>query len=137
MGKITQDSTKQDYSYLDFTLKDDDTYSVKINANYKNSITEVIIPSTYNGKKVTTIPQEAFYGCNSLKTVNIPSSVIEIGNYAFYGIGTLSEVTFDDPNNWYAIWAGNKEDYSSKVSDPVKMAEILKVMNYSLLKISE
>ena len=32
---------------------------------------------------------------------------------------------------------GNKEDYSSKVSDPVKMAEILKVMNYSLLKISE
>ena len=113
---------------------DDDTYSVRINPDYKNSVTVVTIPSTYENKKVTTIPQEAFYGCSGLTSVTIPSSVKKIGAYAFYGIRTLSEVYFEDTNGWYAHWAGNKFSYSSKVENPGGIAAELKVMNYPLIK---
>ena len=50
---------------------------------------EIIIPEvvSYKGKdyKVTHIGYEAFRGCNSLYAVSIPSSIVNIDNYAFLG----------------------------------------------------
>ena len=44
------------------------------------------------GSSVTSIGDEAFYGCSKLTAVEIPSSVTSIGNYAFYGCSSLTSV---------------------------------------------
>ena len=52
-----------------------------------SSLTSVNIPSS-----VTTIGGHAFSGCRSLTSVNIPSGVTEIGEYTFSGCRSLTSV---------------------------------------------
>ena len=75
---------------LEFTLINNDTeYAV---SDYTGSSTEVIIPSTYNGKTVTSIGYEAFSWCYSLTSIEIPSSVTSIGECAFELCYSLTSV---------------------------------------------
>ena len=84
LGSIGGDVT--DYtSMLTFTILDDGTLSVSVKSDYQNSIEKVVIPSTYNGRKVTVIAEKAFYNCKYLKNVTIPNTVTQIGNSAFCG----------------------------------------------------
>lgn len=53
------------------------------NTNKINNITDVVIPSEINGKKVTVIGTNAFAG-NQIKNVIMPNSVTSIGGYGFY-----------------------------------------------------
>ena len=59
----------------------------KIISFRNKNIESYVIPSS-----VTSIGDWAFYGCDSLSEVVIPSSVTSIGNRAFSGCGSLSEV---------------------------------------------
>ena len=59
----------------------------KIISFRNKNIESYVIPSC-----VTSIGDWAFYGCGSLSEVVIPSSVTSIGDRAFYGCGSLSEV---------------------------------------------
>ncbi|MBR5592073.1 MAG: leucine-rich repeat domain-containing protein [Kiritimatiellae bacterium] len=43
----------------------------------------ISIPSTLGGYPVTAIGSQAFYNCNNLTSITIPSSVTSIGDYAF------------------------------------------------------
>ena len=69
------------------------------------NLSTVVIPSTVvnNGTTytVTSIGDEAFYGCSKLTAVEIPSSVTSIGNYAFYGCSGLTSVEI--PNSVTSI----------------------------------
>ena len=53
---------------------------------------ELIIPSEYNAKPVTSIGNEAFSRCTGLMSVTIPDSVKSIGDDAFYNCYRLIEV---------------------------------------------
>ncbi len=81
--------------YFTFTLLADDTYSIKAK-DVNNLPSEVVIPSTYNGKDVTTINSSAFKNCESLTSIVIPNSVTHIGGSAFSNCDNLISVTMPD-----------------------------------------
>ena len=54
--------------------------------------TKIVIPSTYNGMKVTSIGSHAFAYCSNLTSVNIPSGVTSIDSYAFAYSTSLTSV---------------------------------------------
>lgn len=68
------------------------------NGNNRNSYSgDIVIPSTvtYEGTeyKVTSIGEKAFHGCYRLNTLEIPASVANIKDQAFYGMSTPLVVT--------------------------------------------
>lgn len=102
--------------YLEYKELDDGTLEVSCKYGYEDALTNVVIPSDVDGKKVTsigsfafedcenligvTIPnsvtsiaRNAFFYCTSLTSVKIPNSVTNIGDYAFCNCTSLKSVT--------------------------------------------
>ena len=68
-----------------------------------DSLTSITIPSS-----VTSIGNEAFWSCDSLTSITIPSSVTSIGNYAFYYCSSLTTVYYvGTPTQWEVISIGS------------------------------
>ena len=104
------------YNYLDETAKTVEvTYKGSFSSSYSNEYTgAVTIPSsvTYNSTtySVTTIGDDAFWGCIDLTSVTIGNSVTTIGDYAFSGCSGLTSVTI--PNSVTSIGSGAFSDCS-------------------------
>ncbi len=75
-----------------FTLNSDgNSYTLSgCDSSYIGALT---VPSTYNGKPVTSIGFAAFCDCSNITSVVIPDSVTSISNKAFYGCTNLASVT--------------------------------------------
>ena len=99
--------------YFNFIyLQDTDSYS--INVKDKSNLPEnIVLPSEYDGKKITHIGYDiftegespfntqpninyAFSKCNKLKTIVIPDSVTSIGAWAFSSCSSLTSITIPD-----------------------------------------
>ena len=75
---------------LEFVLSTDGkSYSVRWIGNCSR---EVIIPNSYNNLPVLSIEPYAFYECIDLISIEIPSSLLNIGEKAFYGCYSLVEI---------------------------------------------
>ncbi|MBQ3571414.1 MAG: leucine-rich repeat domain-containing protein, partial [Clostridia bacterium] len=81
--------------YFVFTLLEDGTYSIAAKAG-NNIPAEIVIPSTYRGKAVTSIGWAAFRSCDSLTSVVIGDSVTSIGDHAFLDCESLTSVVIPD-----------------------------------------
>ena len=88
----------QTYGDYNYTVNYDNTVSITL---YVGSGTEAVIPSTIDGKKVTSIGNRAFYGCTGLTSVNIPNSVTSIGDWAFSNCTALTSISI--PNGVTSI----------------------------------
>ncbi len=64
-------------------------YKYKNNSNY----TSVVIPNRINGVEITGISDRAFYRSGYLKSIVIPDTVKNVGNYSFSQCVALKEVT--------------------------------------------
>ncbi len=78
---------------------------VKI-TGYSGDITKVNIPVEIEGKPITVIDDMAFYHCQNLTEVTIPSSVIEIGDKAFGNCLQLTDINVENNNTSYASQNG-------------------------------
>ena len=131
---------------LEFELNDDgESYSVAGIGTCTD--TDIVIPSTYEGKPVTIIGNNAFTDCNELTSIiipdsvtsinfaafsfcaelmniEIPNSVTSIGGGAFYGCKGLTSVIFDNPDGW-SVNDGSTIINKHDLSDPSIAAKYL------------
>ena len=70
-----------------------------------NLVTDLIIPDN-----VTSIGDNAFYGCSSLESVTIPDSVTSIGDYAFKGCSSLESVIIPDSVTSIGKWGFSSDN---------------------------
>ena len=76
---------------FEFRLNGDDTYTL---VSRKRSQKNVIVPSIYNGLKVTRISKGAFQYDMTMETLSLPSTMEYIQEDAFLGCGRLASVSF-------------------------------------------
>ena len=82
--------------FLKFRINND---SVSVVACAKSIRGGLTIPSSWDGKPVTSIGDGAFESCLQLTSVTIGDSVTSIGKQAFYGCRSLTSVTIGDSVN--------------------------------------
>lgn len=82
---------------FNYVVMSDGTVELK---KYTGSATNVIIPETYMGYKVTWIGNRAFASNSKIKSVHIPKSVTFIGEAVFADTDNLTKITAD--NDTYA-----------------------------------
>ena len=135
-GKTTFTAVYFKASYgLEYTLNSDGK-SYKV-SGYHGSVTEVIIPTTYNLLPVTVIGANAFYDksavtsieipgsiltieslafhfCTGLTTITIPSSVTSLYSDAFSNCHNLAEIIVDPANSFYVSVNGILFDHDMK-----------------------
>ena len=86
------------YGDYEYSIYYDNTVTI---TGYYGSKTELDIPSTIDGKSVTSIGYWAFEDCESLTSLTIPNSVTSIGYGAFSSCTSLTSVTI--PNSVTSI----------------------------------
>lgn len=91
-----------DVKYLKYQLNDDGlSYTIAGVGVFSGSVLN--IPSSYNGKPVTAIGDNAFYGCSNIKEITIPDSVTDIKRFAFGYCDGVEKVTFTSNSNLVTI----------------------------------
>lgn len=110
-------------TYGDYEYRLEDDYTCTI-TKYNGSASNITIPSTIYGNKVTKIGWSAFEWCENIVNVNIPNTVTSIDSYAFSACSNLKNITFS--NNLkkidYASFSGCTS--LTSVSFPASLTEI-------------
>lgn len=89
------------YGNFEYTLEDDFTCTI---TGYNGTASNVTIPSTIYGNKVTKIGYSSFEENNNLMSVTLPNSIKYIDHYAFRSCENLKSITI--PNSVKTIGSG-------------------------------
>lgn len=90
---------------IDFQTNSDGTAMVTGLSDKTASVADIPEKITYDGEEytVTSIKMMAFgFSCKNLVTINIPSTVTEIQEFAFYGAPVLAEINVAEGNSAYS-----------------------------------
>ena len=92
-GKCTICNNGEYSTGLKYILLDNDTYEVS-----KGTCTddEVVVPTTYRGKDVTSIAENGFYNYENLKKITLPETIKEIKFAAFSYCMALENIEIPD-----------------------------------------
>ncbi len=106
----------------------DDGKSAKITYADYSGYESITIPSEaeINGKMypVTAIGDSAFYGCSSLASIEIPSSVTSIGSNAFYKCSSLTSIEIPSSVTSIGEWAFARCSNLTSVEIPSSVTSI-------------
>ena len=91
------------YGVLTYEVQDEGT--IKITDCNESASGALTIPSTIDGKKVTSIGKKAFEHCRKLTNITIPNSVTSIEEYAFDSCISLTNITIPDSVTSIGIYA--------------------------------
>jgi uncharacterized repeat protein (TIGR02543 family) len=75
-----------------FEYSEDSNNNVFIEIDPATTMTAFVLPTSIDGKKITTIPEVAFYGLDKIVSVTLPPTVTAIGYGAFQDCTALSFV---------------------------------------------
>ena len=121
------------YDAFNFYPQDDGTYIVAVgNGKY---LSEIVIPSTYNGGKVVGIAENGFKDCENLQSIIIPNGITDIGDYAFKNCTSL--VTINIPDSVTSI--GNEAFYECssivEINLPSKLTDLGELSFYNCISL--
>ncbi|MDE6472030.1 MAG: leucine-rich repeat domain-containing protein [Clostridia bacterium] len=112
-------SGNQDSNGFLFKLNSDNaSYTVK-GLDTDNNSTQIVIPSTYQGKPVTNIDNYAFRNCSNMISISISPNILSIGSFAFDGCTALKGVYITDMSSWCKI------NFKGSLSNPLEYARKL------------
>ena len=123
--------------YIKFSYEEGNSNEIRIDKVYENSDypANFRIPKKLLNKPVTTIADEAFRNLSRLTSVEFPSTIKYIGDYAFDNCKQLKSVTFNNAKNLEHVgvdaFAGS-EFINSQPSGPVYLGKILYTYNGEL-----
>lgn len=84
-----------DFSLYTTYYTDGLSFSGSVVTGYTGTATDIVIPSQYGGRAITSIGNDAFYRSgeiDGITSVKLPSSIISIGSGAFYNCQYLASV---------------------------------------------
>lgn len=116
LGSVSGTVVSDSILMLKFDTLEDGTLQVSLKDDYKGIARYIVIPSTFEGKTVTTIAEDgfldaytlvevylpetisnieekAFLSCSKLAKINIPNGVDEIKERTFEGCSNLNSIT--------------------------------------------
>ena len=94
-------ASAETYGDFEYDFLDDGTIEI---TKYTGNGGNVVIPSTINGKKVTSIGYGAFEDCSELESIILGDGLISIDDYAFNHCNSLTSITI--PNSVTSIGCG-------------------------------
>lgn len=91
-GKYASDTSS--FKYIISDADSENCYTVENGTivAYNGILSEVVVPSSYNGQEIIALGESAFAQNQSITSVSLPSSVTEIGKSAFKGCTQLESV---------------------------------------------
>ena len=78
--------------YFNYRLVGSSYQIIGVKDKYKSYIEEIIVPSAYEGKLVTTLSKNAFYGCTNLKKIHIGKTIRILEEGCFNGCISLQGI---------------------------------------------
>ena len=102
------DSNPQDDALAYYPL-DDGTYAIGVGtAKY---LSNIVIPSSYHGIKVTRIADEGFANLKNLRTLVMPSTIVTVGEKAFYSCTRLKSLVMSSSLTYLGYsWLGESRN---------------------------
>ena len=90
---------------------------------FDGNAAEIVIPTTYNGLRVTSIYEKAFYNNTYIKKVTLPNTITSIGKFAFQGCTNLAQINIPesvlliDTSAFEGCSALNKLTFASEINE--------------------